>query len=160
MNKKPKYTLDELLDKRRSVRKFSKKPLSLEKMIAIKKAARKAPSAGALRPVTVHIVDNHDGKSPVSQSIWKAAIKQKVILRAKALIIFCVDFEKMQRKYNNRGNRYALLEVGHMAQNVCLKAIELGLATCCVGAFKDSKIKGILGCNESPVYIIAVGYPE
>lgn len=153
---------DELLSKRKSVRKFSQHLISMQKMMLLKEAARKAPSAGAVRPVSIYIVENKDSKGAVNHAIWKACNKQKAVLQAPLLIVFCVNFPKIQKRYGNRGNRYALLEVGHMAQNVCLKAIDLGLVTCCIGAFKDSRIKQVLNCEyrESPVYIIAVGYPK
>lgn len=160
MNETQIYSLDDLLYLRRSVRKFKKDLITMDKQMKLTKAARQAPSAGAIRPISIYNIENPDGQGAIVQSIWKACLKQKVILQAKMLMIFCVDFPKIQKRYGQRGNRYAILEVGHMAQNVCLKAIELGLATCCIGAFKDEKIKTILNCDQNPVYIVAIGYPE
>src|SRR5262249_37877029 len=57
-----------------------------------------------------------------------------------ANLVFAIAavFERNQKKYGPRGYRYTLLGAGHVAQNVCLSAAELGLATLCMGGFEDS----------------------
>ncbi|PKP36126.1 MAG: nitroreductase, partial [Bacteroidetes bacterium HGW-Bacteroidetes-15] len=56
--------------------------------------------------------------------------------------------------------RYICMEAGHVAQNIHLQAVALGLGSVPVGAFDDDKIGEILGCkeNEVPLYIIPVGF--
>ena len=49
-------TLDELLQKRRSVRKYREMLVPLEILLELKEAAKFAPSAGAKRPVSVYLV--------------------------------------------------------------------------------------------------------
>jgi SagB-type dehydrogenase family enzyme len=79
-----------------------------------------------------------------------------------ANLVFCLaaDFGRMQKKYGPRGYRYILLEAGHVAQNVCLAATELGLGSLCMGGFKDSVVNSSLGLrprDEGLVYAVAVG---
>jgi len=52
------------------------------------------------------------------------------------------------------------MEVGHVAQNIHLQVIELGLSTVVVGAFNDEQVQGILKLppGEQPVCIMPVGY--
>ena len=64
-------------------------------------------------------------------------------------------FGRNQKKYGPRGYRYTLLEAGHSAQNVCLRAIELGLGTLCMGGFEDSRLNRVLGLEPTggPLHI-------
>jgi SagB-type dehydrogenase family enzyme len=80
-----------------------------------------------------------------------------------ANLVFAVAavFGRNQKKYGPRGYRYTLLEAGHSAQNICLRAVELGLGTLCMGGFEDSRLNRLLGLEptrEGVVYAVAVGY--
>jgi SagB-type dehydrogenase family enzyme len=63
-------------------------------------------------------------------------------------------------KYGQRGIRYTHIEVGHIAQNIHLQAVALGLSSVPIGAFSDEKVKEILPLpeNHEPLYVIPVGY--
>ena len=52
------------------------------------------------------------------------------------------------------------MEAGHIAQNIHLQAVALGLGSVPVGAFSDNAVKKVLGPpkNLTPIYIIPVGY--
>jgi SagB-type dehydrogenase family enzyme len=80
-----------------------------------------------------------------------------------ANLVFAVAavFGRNQKKYGPRGYRYTLLEAGHSAQNICLRAVELGLGTLCMGGFEDSRLNRVLGFDPAKggvVYAVAVGY--
>ena len=80
---------------------------------------------------------------------------------ANLVIVFAAVFTRTQEKYGPRGYRYVLLEAGHAAQNICLKAVELGISTLCMGGFVDSALAGLLGLSvpeEGVVYSIAAGF--
>ena len=84
---------------------------------------------------------------------------------AQAPVILCLGavFARTQAKYGPRGYRYVLLEAGHVAQNLCLAAAELGLASLCMGGFRDGALNRLLGLDqpdEGIVYTIAIGTPE
>jgi SagB-type dehydrogenase family enzyme len=79
-----------------------------------------------------------------------------------ANLIFAIAavFMRIQKKYGPRGYRYTLMEAGHVAQNISLRAIELGLATLCMGGFVDSDLNELLNLHpkkEGVVYAIAAG---
>jgi SagB-type dehydrogenase family enzyme len=70
-------------------------------------------------------------------------------------------FERTILKYGERGYRFVLLEVGHIAQNLCLLAEEMGLGAVCLGGFYDREVEtvlGIDGTDESILYLVAVGH--
>jgi SagB-type dehydrogenase family enzyme len=77
-----------------------------------------------------------------------------------ALILVAAIFGRTRFKYGLRGYRFALLEAGHIAQNVVLAATALGLAAVPLGAFYDRRTDeflGLDGVNESTLYTIAFG---
>ena len=78
------------------------------------------------------------------------------------LVFIAAIFGRTRFKYGLRGYRFALLEAGHVAQNVTLAAASLGLAAVPLGAFYDRRTDAFLGLdgvNESTLYAIALG-PE
>jgi len=82
------------------------------------------------------------------------------IREANGIVVFAAVFERMQKKYGPRGYRYVLLEAGHGAQNLCLSASELGVATLCMGGFIDSSLNAVLDLDasrEGAVYTVAFG---
>jgi SagB-type dehydrogenase family enzyme len=83
------------------------------------------------------------------------------IVRGCAAVIFvaCV-FGRTRFKYGLRGYRFALLEAGHLGQNVLLAATALGLGAVPLGGYYDRLTDEFLaldGVNESTLYTIAVG---
>lgn len=78
------------------------------------------------------------------------------------LVFIAAIFGRTRFKYGLRGYRFALLEAGHVAQNITLAAASLGLAAVPLGAFYDRRADAFLGLdgvNESTLYAIALG-PE
>jgi SagB-type dehydrogenase family enzyme len=76
------------------------------------------------------------------------------------LVFIAAVFGRTRFKYGLRGYRFALLEAGHVAQNLVLATTALGLAAVPLGAFFDRRTDAFLrldGVNESTLYTIAVG---
>jgi SagB-type dehydrogenase family enzyme len=63
------------------------------------------------------------------------------------------------KKYGARAERYVYLEAGHAAQNLLLRATELGLGAVPIGAFDDQAVAGVLelAAEQQPLYLIPVG---
>ncbi len=98
----------------------------------------------------------------VRQDLCKAGLAQSWIAESAAVIVFSAVYERVTKKYGQRGIRYAHIEVGHAAQNVCLQAVSLNLATVTVGAFYDNEVKKImhLGEGEQAIYLMPIGRPK
>lgn len=141
---------------------------------------RTAPSAGALYPMELYIVvanvsDLAPGlyryhvarhglvpirKGDLTQSLQQACLDQEHISQAPLNIVIAGDYSRTAKKYGQRAQRYVHIEVGHIGQNIYLQAESLGLATCAVGAFKDSQIRSLLGTRLEPFYVMPVGLPK
>ncbi|MCU0576943.1 MAG: nitroreductase family protein [Desulfobacterota bacterium] len=82
--------------------------------------------------------------------------------KAPVNLVITAEFRRVTGKYGSRGERYALIEAGHIAKNIFLQARALGLAAGIVGAFTDTEIKRILQVDAAidPLLIMPVGYPK
>ena len=89
--------------------------------------------------------------------MWLPCLKQKAIANASVIIVVAADYDKIRRRYKRRGDRYTMLEAGHVGQNIHLMCEALGLGCVMIGAFKDKQVKSLLGINEDPLYVIPIG---
>jgi SagB-type dehydrogenase family enzyme len=143
-------------------------------------ALRTAPSAGALYPMEVYaVVNNVEGleqgiyhyrvsnhtldlvdRGDFRRAISKAGLGQTVLGDANVTFVLTAVFDRMRRKYGERGLRYIYMEAGHISQNIALQAVSLGLGSVSVGAFYDNQVNDLVGVDgqqEAAVYLHAVG---
>lgn len=178
-------SIEETIEKRRSVRNYSEKPLTTEQIsqllwamqgITDARGLRAAPSAGAGYPLEIYLVSRNgvfhyipeghkierlfdkDIRRKLAQVSWN----QMFIGQAPVDIVISAVYERVTSKYGERGHMYVDIEVGHAAENLHLQAVALGLSSVPIGAFNDEAVKRILRLptNEEPVYIIPVGYAK
>lgn len=179
-------SLEEALAKRRSVRSFGKQSLTMAELGQLLWAAqgltaasglRTAPSAGALYPLEVYAI-TPDGvyryqpqghqiilnlKGDARPALAAAALGQSSVADAPAVIAIAAVYARTSQKYGQtRTPRYVALEAGHVAQNVLLQAVALGLAAVPIGAFDDQRVQGVLNlpADQEPLYLIPVGHPR
>ncbi|MGD9188413.1 MAG: nitroreductase family protein, partial [Desulfobacteraceae bacterium] len=69
-------------------------------------------------------------------------------------------YHRVTGKYGERGVRYALIEAGHVGQNLFLQAEALGLKAGIVGAYHDRRLAEILllPVRNEPLLIMPIGY--
>lgn len=182
---KSSFSVEEAILKRRSVRGYSSRELTMHQISRLLWACqgitdaggfRAAPSAGALYPLEIYLVktdgvyryipqthqlQKKSGKN-LKNDLARASWNQRFIEEAPVDIVICAVYERVTSRYGKRGIRYTDIEVGHAAENVHLQAVSLGLSSCPVGAFDDNAISKILNLSagEKPIYIIPVGYKK
>ena len=143
---------------------------------------RTTPSAGALYPVETYLiihnvedidpgiyhysVENHEleqiRQGDFREAITHASLDQDMTFTSNAVFIWTAIFNRSKWKYNQRAYRYVYLDAGHIAQNLALAAVALGLGTCQIGAFFDEEVNALLdvdGEEESVLYMTVVGHP-
>ena len=142
---------------------------------------RAVPSGGALYPlelyaVLVQVVGAEPGlyhfdplrhvlevRSPAASpvdALQEAAIYPEIVAGSAATLLVTGVFWRSRFKYGLRGYRFALLEAGHLAQNVLLACAALGLAAVPLGGFYDRPVDELLGAdgvNESFLYAVCLG---
>jgi len=143
---------------------------------------RAAPSAGALYPMdiygatggdcieklepglyhyepaehSIHLVKEGD----VRRDIAAAALSQMWMAYAPLTLVITAEYGRIMVKYGQRGVRYAMIEAGHIGQNIFLQSQAMGLEAGIVGAFEDQKVIQVMGIKKSrePLLIMPVGY--
>lgn len=176
--KDSKVSIEKALEKRRSIREYTNKPLSLFEVSQLLWAAqgiteplrkfRTAPSAGALYPLELFLVvgnvkDLESGiyhynipsgnlilykKGDFRKELAVAAVDQEWVENAAMDIVVCAIYERTTKKYGDRGKRYVHIEVGHVGQNIYLQAESLNIGVVVIGAFYDDMVQKILEVEE------------
>jgi SagB-type dehydrogenase family enzyme len=140
---------------------------------------RTAPSAGATYPVEIYLfverVDRYEDGIYIYDSknenlklfkpgvflpeVEKMSWDQDFVSLSNMVFITVYDPEKIEREYGNKSRDYALLECGHIAQNILLTATALNLGSVPVGAFSQRRLSGLLDLTrgKTPLYMICVG---
>jgi len=92
------------------------------------------------------------------------ALVQPDLMRGSSVMFFITAvFERSTFKYGDRGYRFTLLEAGHVAHNMNLTALGLGLGSVNIGGFFDRQIDelmGLDGVKHSTIYLLGVGKPK
>jgi len=178
-------SLPDVLALRRSCRDFVDKDLSSDQIAQLCWAGqgitndrhgwRTAPSAGAWYPATLFVataegvfeyLPAEHGLAPVLDkdvrgSLQQAGAGQPCLAEAPLCMAIVVDVGQMVSRYHADAERYCLIEVGHVAQNVLLQATAMGLGGVAIGAFdRDLAYSALrLPGHMQPVYLLPIGYP-
>ncbi len=178
-------SLQEVLALRRSVREFTPRPLTTTEIGQLLWAAqgvtdrdgrRTAPSAGGLYPLELYAVTS-DGlfhyvperhallravEADLRAELQAAAYGQAAVGGAPLVIAITGVVARTAVRYGqDRAQRYVQLEAGHVAQNLLLQAVALGLGAVPIGAFDDARVQAVLRLpgGEFPLYLLPIGQP-
>jgi SagB-type dehydrogenase family enzyme len=143
-------------------------------------ARRAVPSAGGLYPCEVYVLAfAADGVAPglyhydpfrhVLELLRAGGLRAGFLAalpepasgaRCPAALVVSALFRRSRFAFGQRGYRNALLEAGHLVQNLLLAAAALDLAALPVGTFYDRQLAELLaldGVDEAPLYAVPVG---
>lgn len=140
---------------------------------------RTAPSAGATYPIEIYaVIERVDGfkdgiylydyardrlllksEGHFLESICRVSLEQDFIPLSNVVFLMVYDPLRIQPRYGRDSRKYALLECGHIAQNILLMAADLGMGNVPVGAFYQRSLGTILGIDNSReiLYMVCVG---
>jgi SagB-type dehydrogenase family enzyme len=144
---------------------------------------RAAPSAGALYPMDVYAVVGMQSVARMAAGVYhfepgdhalslvkqqdardavaRACLSQMWMAEAPLQLVITAEYRRISGKYGNRGIRYAMIESGHIGQNIFLQAEALGLKAGIVGAYRDEKLVEIMNLpvTQEPLLVMPIGYP-
>jgi SagB-type dehydrogenase family enzyme len=142
---------------------------------------RSAPSGGGLYPLELYVVTSRvTGAEPAvyhfdlpgrrlehlgeldRDALVRATLYPDLVAGAAALVAVTAMFWRTRVKYGLRGYRFALLEAGHVGQNLLLAATALGLASLPLAGLYDARVEellGVDGVDESLVHAFCIGPP-
>jgi len=145
---------------------------------------RAAPSAGALYPMDIYGAVGEDcikGLNPgvylydpgthsfsliqegdMRRDIAMASLGQMWMSYAPITFVITAEYSRIMGKYGQRGVRYAMIEAGHIGQNIFLQSQSLGLEAGIVGAFADQKVIQVMGIKSThePLLLMPAGYKK
>ncbi|WP_306533567.1 nitroreductase family protein [Geobacter sp.] len=158
----------EAIRTRRSVRKFSDRPVEPEKLQTVLEAARLAPSWANMQCWRFVVVEDQATKAQISELSYvetyfapkgyKSNPARKALAEAPVVIIACGE---PPQSGELRGQQYYLTDVGIAAQNLMLAAHDQGLGSVFVGVFDEEQLGELIGIPAELriVGLFPLGYP-
>jgi nitroreductase len=142
-----------LIYARQSVRAYQPTPVPEEKLQALLEAANRAPSAGNFQAFEVYVVREAKHR----QALAAATYEQDFVQHAPLSLVFCMHPARCQYQ---PAELYALQDTTIACTFAMLKATDLGLVSCWIGAFSAEKLAQALALPENvkAVAILAIGY--
>ncbi len=160
--------LFQAIQTRRSIRKYTDKPVEDQKLREVLEAVRMAPSWANYQCWRLVVVKDKAMKDKISALSYvesyfapkgyKSNPSMKALAEAPVVIVLCAEPE---RSGAIRGQSYYLVDSGLAAQNLMLAARGLGLGTVFVGVYDEEKIKHALSI-PAPIRVVGLfplGYP-
>jgi nitroreductase len=147
---------------RRSVRNFSERPIEREKVLQLLEAARLAPSSSNRQAWHFVVIDDKaviekiPGTVPVGTQRIINFVKNAPLVIAgcytKAFTHYIAQFT---------GHENHLIDVSIAMAQVTLAATELGIGTCWIGWFGESRLRNLLRLPRryKIVALLVLGYP-
>lgn len=138
---------------RRSIRKYTDKPVSEEAIETLLKAAMAAPSASNRKPWQFIVVT----KRETLDSLAEAHRHGKMLFQAPLCIAVCGDLTEMER--------YWVQDCSAATENILLAATALGLGAVWLGVYpRDERIEAVrpilaLPDHITPLNLVSIGHP-
>ena len=179
-------TIFRLLSTRKSRRKYTPEPLSLEDLSFLlwtiegvkenrgKFSFRTTPSGGARHPLDVYIFAHKIAGLNVGLYRYLPVEHQLVLERqgddsealndalngqfwnAASIVMWAAVPYRSEWRYGSAADKLVALDAGHSCQNLYLACEALGLGTCAVGAYDQTKLDAYLGLDGEDMFALYV----
>lgn len=148
--------LDQIIQQRKSIRKFKDQPIDKEIIEKVIESARLAPSAVNFQPWKFYICQSEEAKQIVRESYPREWFNA-----APLYIIACGDHNESWKRPCDEKDHLDI-DIAIAVEHMVLKITELGLGTCWVCNFNPQIIKDGLKLSENmePIVLLPVGYPK
>lgn len=174
--------LSQVIEKRRSIRRFKPDPVPDEHLQALLEAARLAPSGSNIQPWRFVVVKDPETR----QKLGECTFGLRFVAQAPAVIVCCADLKAVEtrpQRYaelwaagafagtdlenldpagmartkvetdEEAARAYVSLNTAIAIEHMVLKAVDLGLGSCWVMMFSPGKVKRLLNLGESIVVV-------
>jgi len=167
----------EVVRKRRMVRNFQRKRVSLEKIDRILSLALRAPSAGYTQGWTYIVVTDQKVRRKIGEIQGELDFyvkrKHKFVSEAPVLIVACMS----ERLYHDRYREpdklktdgrevewpipFWYFDIGASCMIIFLAAVNEGLGAAFTGIFRQKQMRSLLGIPDYflPIGVVSIGYP-
>lgn len=144
----------ELVRSRYSVRRYKDKPVLPKDIDRLLEAANEAPTGCNNQPFRIFVAQSKEALDKLNKL-------SRCIFGAKTVFIFALNTDEDWKNPLEKGVRAGIQDVSIVASHVMLAAWELGIGTCWVNYFSNSKLDKEFGFPENikSVLIMPMGYP-
>ncbi len=154
----------QLVQSRRSVRRFLDKAVDRNLILQCVEAARFAPSAENVQPWRFLILDDSEIKQKFCEQNFTGLYRvTKWAEKAPVIVVLLAQRDILANRIGKQitGIQYYLIDMGIAGEHFCLQAAELGLGTCWIGWFSPAKACKSLQIPRKykAVALLALGYP-
>ena len=157
-------TFEEVVNKRKSIRNYSNKPVEIEKLIRICDFARLAPSSCNSQPWIMHIINEDSSELEDVKKACHFLGLNKFIKDVNSFIVVEQASSNLTVKVGEKfmKNDFNSIDLGILASYISLKATEEGLGSCILGGFRKESIQKAMNFKDNQVvrFIVAVGYTD
>jgi nitroreductase len=145
----------DVIQTRRSVRRFLKRAVGEDALERVLDAARIAPSGGDRQPWRFVVIKEEQKKKRIA----RACYDQDFVAEAPVVLVCCAIkcSSGYEPWHDEAGRRDAVIAIDHLI----LAARNEGLGTCWVGAVHDKQVKKIVNVPDDVdvVMVVPIGYP-
>jgi len=146
----------DVIERRRSIRKYKEDPIPEDILRRVLEAARLAPSGKNLQPWKFIIVRDRSLK----EELARASAGQFFMAKADLIIVACGFPDNCYARMGRYMKSWPV-DVTIALEHLILQAQEEGLGTCWIGSFEEEEVKSILKIPKE-VKVLALtplGYP-
>lgn len=152
-----------LIQSRRSHRKYSNRAVEREKIERIIEAGRMAPSACNAQPWKFIVVDDPALLKELAEAAAAKLLGMNWFVdQVPVQIVVVRENPNFTSKVGGqiKNKDYSLIDIGIACENICLQAEAEGLGSCMLGWFDENRVKKILSIPKSKrvELIITIGY--
>lgn len=146
----------EVINKRKSVRKYKSDPVPDEVLNRILEAGRIAPSAKNIQPWHFIVVR----KADIKEKLIDTCRGQRFLAEADVVLCGCSSEKIAWGKMGGYMSAFAI-DLTIAFEHMILAAAYEGLGTCWIGAFEEKKVKEVLQVPDDMrvVALTPIGYP-
>ena len=160
--KKP---FQQLVQNRRSIRKYLERSVEREKILSCLEAARMAPSADNVQPWRFLVIDDPELKRKFTDEVFSGIYSStKFAAKAPVIIVMLAKLDVVANRIGKQiqGIHFYFIDMGIAGEHIVLQAEELGLGTCWIGWFSTRKTRKLLNIPRKYkiVSLMSMGYSE
>jgi nitroreductase len=156
--------LIDIIRQRRSVRRYTDRPIDRRHIAACVEAARLAPSAENVQPWRLIVLDDPPLKREFCTAVTGGVYRpSRFTTQAAAVVVILARLDLLANVLGRgvQGTQFYLLDIGIAGEHLVLQAQELGIGTCWIGWFNAKRAARFLKvpARYRVVSLIAMGYP-
>ena len=152
--------IEEAIYKRRTIRRFTQKPIPSEILTKLIDYARVAPAGSNIQAIEFIIVESPEMRQKMFPLVrWAASLPKELRTpeserEPTAYIIVLVNTKIKQSYYD--------FDVGAAVENILLGAVSFGIGTCWIDTLTGGKIRVLLDIPDfyEIKHVISLGYPD